>query len=58
MPQNEKSNIYATLMLWKKSGETWTKKELLPIKSIKELSATNSVTIYMQNGEKKEISYN
>lgn len=51
---NEKNtSVYATLMLWKKSGEKWNKKELLPIKKIdvlndgriKILNQTNEIII-------------
>ena len=53
--KSEKSNIYATLMLWKKSGEKWTKNELVPIKI---LDKTESViTIQFNNGTKKVIDF-
>ena len=54
--KSEKSNIYATLMLWKKSGEKWTKNELVPIKI---LDKTESIiTIQINNGTKKVIDFN
>jgi len=56
-PQNGNSTIYATLMLWKKSGEKWTNKELLPVKSIKSLTHSNTISITMFNGEKKIVNY-
>lgn len=50
------SNVYATLMLWKKSGEKWSKKELVPVKT---LSQTNDIiTIQFQNGTKKIVDFN
>jgi len=55
-PNEKKSNIYATLMLWKKSGEKWQKNELNPIKS---LSQTNdTVVIQFTNGTKKIVDFN
>tara|TARA_R110002050_G_scaffold184989_3_gene318824 strand:+ start:66716 stop:68740 length:2025 start_codon:yes stop_codon:yes gene_type:complete len=56
-PTKEDSSIYATLMLWKKSGEKWTKRELLPIKSIKQLKDSNSVLIHMVNNQKRVVNY-
>lgn len=54
-PGKEKSNIYATLMLWKKSGEKWSKEELNPIKSIEETS--NGVIIKIIDGSTKSIVF-
>jgi hypothetical protein len=42
----KKSNVYATLMLWKKSGEKFTNKELVPVSKITDLGdGTFSVKI-------------
>ncbi|MFV5687116.1 DUF2264 domain-containing protein [Flavobacterium sp. ZT3R25] len=57
-PQKDTSAIYATLMLWKKSGEKWSDKELLPVKKIKYSEKENTVRITMVNGEKKIVKYN
>ncbi|NLP56870.1 DUF2264 domain-containing protein [Lutibacter sp. B1] len=54
---NLENNIYATLMLWKKSGEKWSKKELLPIKKMNYSKETNSVTVTMINGDTKVVKY-
>ena len=51
-----KSRIYATLMLWKKSGEKWEKKELNPIKILEQTNET--VTIQFANGIKKIVDFN
>nr|WP_314898327.1 DUF2264 domain-containing protein [uncultured Flavobacterium sp.] len=57
-PQKDESAIYATLMLWKKSGEKWSDKELLPVSKIKYSEKENTVRITMVNGEKKSVKYN
>ena len=51
------SKIYATLMLWKKSGEKWKSKELVPIKSIISTTKENRVTIKYRNGESKQVQF-
>ncbi|MFV8270675.1 hypothetical protein ACNQGP_12190 [Flavobacterium sp. GT2N3] len=58
IPQKEKATIYATLMLWKKSGEKWTEQELLPVNKIKYSEKSNEVSITMYNGEKRIVKYN
>ncbi|MFV5691060.1 DUF2264 domain-containing protein [Flavobacterium sp. LT1R49] len=58
MPQKDTAAIYATLMLWKKSGEKWSDKELLPVNKIKYSEKENAVRITMVNGEKKIVKYN
>ena len=57
VPQKEQSTVYATLMLWKKSGEKWTNKELLPVKKISFFSTENAVNVSLANGEKKLVKY-
>lgn len=54
-PEKGVSNIYATLMLWKKSGEKWKSKELIPIKTIK--PTNNGVTIQFNNGKAKQVDF-
>ncbi|KQW99198.1 DUF2264 domain-containing protein [Flavobacterium sp. Root420] len=54
--KSEKSNIYATLMLWKKSGEKWTKNELVPIKILDKTERV--ITIQFNNGTKKVLDFN
>ena len=54
--KSEKSNMYATLMLWKKSGEKWTKNELVPIKILDKTERV--ITIQFNNGTKKVIDFN
>jgi len=58
LPDTKDQAIYATLMLWKKAGETWTDDELVPIKKIQYSAAKNSVTILFWDGERKEVSFN
>ena len=47
------SNLYATLMLWKKSGEKWKNSELLPVKKIQQ--EKGRVAIKFTDGTKKII---
>lgn len=56
-PQKENSYIYATLMLWKKSGKKWSQKELLPVKRIVPSKDSNTISISLFNGEKKTVIY-
>jgi hypothetical protein len=42
-------NTYATLMLWKKSGEKWKDKELLPVRSINQTDV--GVSIQFNSGK-------
>lgn len=49
------SSLYASLLLWKKSGEKWTNKELVPIKSIEQGKA--EVLIIFKNGSKKLLNF-
>nr|WP_288833923.1 DUF2264 domain-containing protein [uncultured Flavobacterium sp.] len=57
VPQKEQSTVYATLMLWKKSGEKWSNKELLAVKKIGFSSKENTVNISLANGEKKLVKF-
>ncbi len=51
-----KSKTYATLMLWKKSGEPWTKNELIPTKYIKLLD-DGSVNVKTKGTQLKTITF-
>ena len=53
-PKQENA-IYASLLLWKKSGEKWSPDELNPIESLKVLK--NGVTVVLKNGKIKTINY-
>lgn len=57
VPQKEQPTVYATLMLWKKSGEKWSNKELLAVKKINFSSNENEVNVTLANGEKKLVKY-
>ena len=50
-----KNKIYATLMLWKKSGEAWKEEELLPVKSLE--SEGNNLEVKMTSGELHSINF-
>jgi hypothetical protein len=49
--------IYATLMLWKKSGEKWSEQELLPVKEIKATDNKQVVEIIFKNGTTKLVKF-
>jgi hypothetical protein len=55
--QKDNPEIFATLMLWKKSGEKWSNDELLPVKKIDYSKTTNTVIVTMKNGDKKAVQY-
>lgn len=42
---NAESKIFVTLMLWKKSGEKWSEKELLPVKKLELLPGTRLINL-------------
>jgi len=54
IPNISKPTIYATLMLWKKSGKEFTNKELLPVGKIK--ISGNAIEVEI-NGKKKVIQF-
>jgi len=54
-PEKAKSNVYATLMLWKKSGEKWNDNELVPVKSIKETK--EGINVQFNNGTTKLVDF-
>jgi hypothetical protein len=56
-PQLQGPEVYATLMLWKKSGEQWTDEELVPVKDIKLSKSDSSVTVSFRNNSKKIIRF-
>ncbi|MGO4771280.1 DUF2264 domain-containing protein [Flavobacterium sp. W22_SRS_FK3] len=53
---SKKSNLFATLMLWKKSGEKWKDKELVPLRISEQTNG--KVAIQLNNGTKKIIDFN
>jgi hypothetical protein len=54
-PGGKQPIIYATLMLWKKSGEQWTNEELVPLKGIE--YSGKEVSITFKKGEKKIVTF-
>jgi len=57
VPGPNKSGIYVTLMLWKKSGEKWTTVDLMPIKKIKPLAGDSGLAIYFKDGVIKTVIF-
>lgn len=53
--ENKAPVIYATLMLWKKSGERWTDKELLPVRRISRTEEDGVVVVVFSDGSKKTL---
>ena len=58
VPKKGQPAIYATLMLWKKSGEKFTDKELLPVKNIGYSDKDGQLTVLFSNGETKIVEKN
>lgn len=56
-PKAGEAEIYATLMLWKKSGEAWTDKELLPLKKISFDKSGKAVKLLLHTGEQKVVRF-
>ncbi|KJD34820.1 hypothetical protein PK35_02605 [Tamlana nanhaiensis] len=53
---SDANKVYATLMLWKKSGEKWTKNDLFPLKNI-EILGDNAIYINFKNQLTKTINF-
>jgi len=57
VPVANKPVIYATLMLWKKSGQTWSDSDLMPVAKIKQESG-DLIHVTFKNGDKKTVKFN
>ena len=49
------TRLYATLLLWKKSGAAFTDAELLPVRRVAE--ASGGITVEMADGQRKQLIY-
>ena len=47
--------VYATLLLWKKSGPAFTDAELLPVQQVR--PTAGGATVMLANGNRKELKY-
>jgi len=56
-PTKAGPKLCATLMLWKKSGSTWKKSELMPIRSIEYSPLGKKVKVKFTSGEQKELVF-
>ncbi len=56
IPGKKGQGVYATLMLWKRAGETWTNDELIPVAKVK-LSKDNTINVLFRNGEIKTVRF-
>ncbi len=54
---NNTGRMLATLMLWKKSGESWSKNELVPVRKLVHSDKDNKVTVSFVKGASKTIKY-
>ncbi|MBC8082288.1 MAG: hypothetical protein H7Z21_03695, partial [Hymenobacter sp.] len=50
--------LYATLLLWKKSGTAWTDAELLPVTKLAYPGPTTSVQVQFADGSQRNINFN
>nr|WP_236668737.1 DUF2264 domain-containing protein [Hymenobacter rubidus] len=50
------TGTFATLLLWKKSGEKWTDAELLPVRRLN-TSVAGRVTVTMADGSQRQLNY-
>ncbi|MFC5683062.1 DUF2264 domain-containing protein [Flavobacterium sp. MAHUQ-51] len=57
VPKNEQANVYATLMLWKKSGEKWSSQELVPVKELFYSTESKNIKVVFNNNTVKWIKY-
>jgi hypothetical protein len=53
--ENKQPVIYATLMLWKASGEEWTDEELVPVKRISRSETDSNIVVLFNDGSKKTL---
>jgi Uncharacterized protein conserved in bacteria len=56
-PASESKGYYVTLMLWKKSDESWSTDELVPVKKLSISNDKSSVKLTFKSGEMKVISF-
>jgi len=56
-PNKKKQETYISIMLWKKSGETWTDDELVPVNKIKTLDKGKTIKLIMASGEVKTVAF-
>ena len=56
-PETADKNVYATLMLWKRSGEKWSNEDLLPVRKVTYYDKGDRVDVSFFNGDKKTINF-
>ena len=56
-PGARNKGVYATLMLWKKAGETFTDKELLPVRKLKISRDGNVIRVIFADGSSKLVAF-
>lgn len=55
-PNKENPGIFATLMLWKKSGRNWTNDELIPISTMNQ-NENGQVRVIMKDGHTQVVNF-
>jgi hypothetical protein len=55
--QAGQSVLYATLMLWKKSGQPWKDAELLPVRKVAYSAADNSAVVSWATGKTQRLKF-
>ena len=55
--KNENTKVYVTLMLWKKSGESFENEELMPIKEVNITNKNKKVEVKFVNGDIKVFDF-
>lgn len=56
-PAKKANQVYATLMLWKRSGERWSAKELMPIRKISPSVDGSTVEIHFVDNSTKTVDF-
>lgn len=56
-PAADNPAIYATLMLWKRSGQRWTDEELMPVKKIEIAKDKKTVKLVMNDGATQLVEF-
>lgn len=56
-PSTAETPVFATLMLWKKSGEQWSKADLLPVSGLDYQAQQNAVKVSLHKGADKLVRF-
>lgn len=56
-PVGDRPVVYATLMLWKRSGKKWSKQELMPVMELRQSENGQTVEVAFRDGSRKVVNY-